>query len=236
MAKKRIKAVLTDNAAAVVSEAYRNVRTNLLFLLSSKGYKSVLFSSSLPSDGKSTTCANFALSFAQTGKRVIIVDADLRSPTIHSLIPVKHSPGLSDVLAGFSDLGSCIKPTPYENLEILPAGTIPPNPSEMLLSEEYSRLMRRLSEKFDIIFIDTPPVSLFTDAISISRQADGVVLITSYARTKKESLVRTVEKFRKVEANLLGIIVNRIKLKKYYEQVGSKIESRYLKHYEYQKR
>ncbi len=96
--------------------------------------------------------------------------------------------------------------------------------------------MRRLSEKFDIIFIDTPPVSLFTEAISISRQADGVVLITSYARTKKESLVRTVEKFRKVEANLLGIIVNRIKLKKYYEQVGSKIESRYLKHYEYQKR
>jgi capsular exopolysaccharide synthesis family protein len=154
---------------------------------------------------------------------------------MNKLFGITQGTGLSDILAGFSDL-SCIQKTNIENVKMLTAGTIPPNPSELLLSDEFSKLLHQLYDKFDYIFIDTPPVVLFTDAISIAPQTDGVVLIVKYAGTSEENMEHMLDKFKKVNANLLGVVMNNVNIKKYYGMLGATNEGRYYSHYGYGRR
>lgn len=224
--------ILTKDSLPIVSEAYRNVRTNLMFLLSNKQYKRVLVTSASPAEGKTTTCTNLAITFARANKKVLIIDGDMRNPGIHKLFEIPSNPGLSDILGGFSDY-DCIKKSYIENLFILPAGTLPPNPAELLVSTAFDDLIKHLSEKYDYIFMDTPPANLFADTVSISDKLDGVILVAKYAQSRRESLVHMVGLFEKVNANLLGGILNNFDRKNYYEQFGSGKKAKYYSNYGY---
>lgn len=223
---------LKKDSSFEVCEAYRAVRTNLMFLLSQKSYKSVLITSSLPEEGKSTTCANLAISIAQTGKRVLIIDADMRNAKIYKIFNLVRGPGLSDVLGGFSDL-KCIQESDEENLSVLTAGTVPPNPSELLASPNFSAALKMLSEHFDYIFLDSPPANLVTDAIAVSSQVDGVMVIAKYGSTQKAIFKAMLEKLEQVNANILGVVLNDVNRNKYHQQFGSGYRGKYYYSYGY---
>jgi capsular exopolysaccharide synthesis family protein len=220
--KKRIDKKATDfmNMPPVVSEAYRTARTNLLFLVSANSCKRIIVSSSKPDEGKTTTSINLSMSFAMTSKKVLLIDCDMRNPTIHRYFDMRVKPGLSDILAGFAGLDDCINKTDVKNLNILTAGTIPPNPADLILLPKFQEILDSLSSKYDYIFIDTPPIGSYSDAISLSINADGVVLVANYSSTKRAELKNTVEKLKKVNARIFGIILNRYNTRKYYKQFG----------------
>jgi capsular polysaccharide biosynthesis protein len=144
-AKKRRNGVLTAESLPIVGEAYRAVRTNLMFLMANKEYKTVLVTSASPSEGKTTTCTNLAITLAKANKKVLIIDSDMRNPGVHKTLTIAQTPGLSDILGGFSDL-SCIHETDIEHLSVLTAGTIPPNPAQLLVSPLFGELIRALSQ------------------------------------------------------------------------------------------
>lgn len=230
--KNSKRMIITDETSFLAREAYGTARTNLMFLLSTKGYKSIIVTSATPAEGKTTTCVNLAITFAKTGKKVLVIDADMRAPIMHEVFNIPKSPGLSDVLGSFSDL-SCIKTTSEDNLSVLSAGTTPPNPAELIASEMFLNMLKTLSDKYDYIFIDTPPASLFPDALSISNKMNGVIIVAKYSSTKREMINRLIEKFNKVDANLLGIILNQYNKKKYLTQIGAQNSGRYYSNYGY---
>jgi len=229
VSQKYKESILSDKTSYIVHEAYKTARTNLTFLLSTKGYKSIVVTSNSPSEGKTTTCINMAMTFAKTGKKVLIIDADMRAPEVHTVFNLSKSPGLSDVLAGFSDL-KCIKETDEDNLSVMPAGITPPNTAELVSSDTFFEMVDTLSQKYDYIFIDTPPASLFPDALSISNKMSGVIIVAQYNCTRKELVKRLVENFKKVNANLLGVVLNNYEYEKYLEQIGGNSGKYYSKY------
>jgi capsular exopolysaccharide synthesis family protein len=162
-----------------------------------------------------------AITFAQTGSKTLIIDADMRKPRVHKSFRIQSSPGLSDKLGGFSDI-DCLYDTDYENLTVMPAGTIPPNPAELLSSRAMSELLDKLSESFEYIFIDTPPVDVVTDAAALSRFISGVVLIARHGISTKESTKAAVTALEQAGAVILGFMLNDVN-----------IESRYYTRYNY---
>lgn len=235
MSQKGYKdSILSDKTSYIIHEAYNTARTNLMFLLSTKGYKSIIVSSHSPAEGKTTTCINLAKTFAKTGKKVLIIDADMRAPEVHTVFNLPKSPGLSDILAGFSDW-NCIKESDEENLSVMPAGITPPNTAELIASDKFFDMINTLSQKYDYIFIDTPPASLFPDALSISNKMCGVIIVAQYYTTKKEMIKRLIEKFSKVNANLLGVVLNNYGYEKYLEQIGGN-KGKYYSKYGYGRR
>lgn len=223
---------ISGEISFIDKEAYGTARTNLMFLLSNKGYKNIVITSASPSEGKTTTCINLAITFAKAGKKVLIIDGDMRSPSIHETFITPKTPGLSDVLGGFSDLKSIVN-TNIKNLSILPAGTTPPNPAELMASDVFSEKLNGLSDKYDYIFIDTPPASVFPDALSISNKASGVIIVAKYASTKKEMFMRLIDKFNRIDANLLGVVLNGFNKQKYLIQIGAQNTGRYYSKYGY---
>ena len=203
--------ILSVKSPFAVSEAYKAARTNLMFMLAGEGCKRVVFTSANASEGKTTTCINLAITFAQTGSRTLIIDADMRKPRVHKNFRIQSSPGLSDKIGGFSDV-DCLYDTDYDNLTVMPAGTIPPNPAELLSSKSMSELLEKLSESFDYIFIDTPPVNVVTDAAALSRNINGVVLIARHGITTKESIKVSVTALEQAGAEILGFMLNDVNL------------------------
>ncbi len=203
----RKMSVINSKSSFDVVEAYKAARTNLMFMLgNSKKCKTVAFTSSFMSEGKSTTTINLAITFAQTGSKVLIIDADMRKPKVNRAFNVNNAPGLSDKLSGFAD--ECIYEISKDNLYLLTAGTIPPNPAELLSSEAMSKLLEELEEKFDYIFIDTPPVGLVTDAVIIANKVIGTIIISRQNVTTKDYLSATVETLERTGAKILGVILN----------------------------
>ncbi len=174
----------------------------------------------MPSEGKSTICVNLAISFAKANKKVLLIDGDMRNPGIHKAFKLSLKCGLSDVLIGFTDLTSSIKQSTIENLSIITAGTIPPNPADLLILPSFQVMMEAITEKFDFIFLDTPPVNLYTDALSVANNMDGTILIAKYNWTKRENLKQTIAKFDKIDAKIFGIILNSFDDKKYFKQIS----------------
>lgn len=228
------EAIISEKTSFIAQEAYKTARTNLQFLLSTKGYKSIIVTSASPSEGKTTTCVNLAITFSKTGKKVLIIDADMRAPVIHEVFEISNTPGLSNVLAGFADL-SCIKETKEENLSVMPAGLTPPNSAELIASDTFSDMINTLSETYDYIFIDTPPAVLFPEALSISNRMCGVLVVAQYNTTTKEMIKQVLEKLGKVDANLLGVILNNYDNKSYMKQIGGGNGARYYYKYGYGK-
>jgi len=200
------------SSKAPESEAYRTLRTNIQFSSVDKPIRTLVVTSSGPSEGKSTTAANLAIVMAQTGQKVVLVDADLRRPVLHKTFGVPNNVGITTaLLAGDDvDLQSYLQPTEIDNLMILTSGPIPPNPSELLGSQRMKNVIDRLAQAADIVIFDTPPVLVVTDATVLSRQTDGVLLIADAGGTREPALAHAVEELRKTGANILGVALNRL--------------------------
>ena len=211
-----------------VSEVFRTLRTNIQFMNTNNKLRTLLVTSTLPNEGKSWVTANLAVTFAQAGKRVIIVDADMRKGTQYTIFEVSPRPGLSNYLSGFDintgeenseDLANYIQETQIPNLYIIPAGNIPPNPSELLISTKMVSLLDRLKELCDLVIIDGTPCELVTDAIILSRIVDSTVIVTAHKQTKKDDLQKIVANIQNVGGKIAGIVLNKIPVSaKKYEQ------------------
>ena len=209
-----------------ISEIFRTLRTNIQYMNTKRGLKSILITSTSPAEGKSWISANLAVTFAQAGKRVVLVDADMRKGRQFSIFGVSPTPGLSNYLSGISpdggdssaDIFSYIKETEVENLYILPAGNVPPNPSELLVTEQMEELINILTNSFDLIIFDGTPSDLVTDAIIISRYTDTTLIVTSYKETKIDGLEKIKKNIENVGGKIAGVVINKmpISTKEYY--------------------
>ena len=201
--------ITSMNPKSPISEQYRTIRTTIEFKMIDQGIKSFLVTSSEASAGKSTTIANLAITFAQQGKKVLLIDADLRKPTVNLTFKVQSRVGLTNVLMNQSSITDAQQRTRVsENLTIISSGPIPPNPSELLGSIAMKRLIESVTEFFDVILIDTPPLSLVTDAQVLSNYVGGVVIVAQANQTKKDGLLRTKKLLNQVQANILGVVLH----------------------------
>lgn len=213
--------IVETKPKSIAAETYRILRTNLQYSSFDNEIKTVLITSSEPGEGKSTTSGNLAISFAQAEKRTIIVDCDLRKPSLHKKFKISNLNGLSDVLIGKEKLEEAIHRF-NDKMDILTSGKIPPNPSEMLGSKAMERLIEVLKEKYDIIILDSAPLQAVTDAQILATKADGVILVVKAEATKKESVIQAKNLLDKVGAKILGTVLNGAEStkKKYYYYYG----------------
>jgi capsular exopolysaccharide synthesis family protein len=206
--------LINENSQFVVKEAYKELRTNIMFSLPDNGCRRVLITSSVAAEGKSTTNVNLAITVAETGAKVVLIDCDLRRPNVAKLMGEKGDKGLSNVLINDCTLQSAIFKTRYPNLDVIYSGKIPPNPAELLSSERMKQVVEQLSEEYDYIFFDTPPINVVTDAALISSLADGVVITSRQYVTEKKLLAQAVEKLKFVNAKIIGIVLNDVSMAK----------------------
>ena len=199
-----------------VEEAYKSIRTNIMFSVMKKGCKTIVVSSSVPNEGKTTTTINIAIALSQANQRVLLIDGDLRKPKIHHYFSVPNSPGLTNYLGnkvgatgtGKTDLYSVIHPTEYENLSVLCSGSIPPNPAEILGSEPMAEFLEEIGRDFDYIIIDTPPLNVVSDALPVIRESDGVVLVVRSNQSTHPEIQKTISALEFIDAKILGFVVN----------------------------
>jgi capsular exopolysaccharide synthesis family protein len=214
--------IVESKPKSIGAENYRVLRTNIQYSSFDNEVKTIVITSSEPGEGKSTTAGNLALSFAQAEKKTIIVDCDLRKPSLHKKFKISNINGLSDVLIGREKLEVAIHKH-NNKMDILTSGKIPPNPSEMLGSKAMSRLIEVLKGNYDIVILDTAPLQAVTDAQILSTKADGVILVVRAEATKKESVTQAKSLLDKVGANILGTVLNGVEnsRKKYYYYYGN---------------
>ena len=193
-----------------IAEAYRTIRTNIGFANPDCPAKTILVTSSVPREGKSTIASNLGIIMTQLGKKVLLVDADLRKPALAKVFGVENDKGVTDILIKKVDWSSVISSTKIENLNLLASGKIPPNPSELLGSQQMDALIKQLNESFDYIIFDAPPVISVTDAVILSSKLDGILLVVEANRTNKLALSHAKENFERVNAKILGVILNKV--------------------------
>lgn len=195
---------------SIVAESYKTLRTNIQYSSFDKKIKTIVVTSAEMDEGKSTVAENIALTFAQSEKKVVLIDCDLRKPSIHENLKVSNLVGISEVLLGKSILEDSVQQH-NDNLCILTSGTIPPNPSEMLASSAMINLIEKLKEKYDIIVFDTPPLNLVTDAQILSTKVDGTILVVRATITKKDAVIEAKNLLDKVGANIIGTVLYAVK-------------------------
>ncbi|MEG2678747.1 MAG: CpsD/CapB family tyrosine-protein kinase [Oscillospiraceae bacterium] len=209
------RSLLDKHGNFAATEAYKAARTNLLFTRVADGCQILAFTSTFQREGKTVTCCNLAMSVAENGQKVLLIDADMRRPQIANMFDIPNKSGLSECLAGMLVLDEKGKPrdmpyvqTKYPNLAIIPSGHIPPNPAELLASERMKVLLEVASQHFDYIFIDAPPVSVVTDAAVLANVVHGYVLVVRAGMTPMESLRSVVLKMEQFGAHILGFVLN----------------------------
>ena len=201
------KFILSDSTQFVIKEAYKTARANLVFSLATCEAKSVIVTSCAPAEGKSTNCLNLAITMAETGASVLLVDADMRKPVQHSLLKLDNKKGLSSILGGItSDVGKAIKKDVRDNLDVLTSGPIPPNPAELLSGKRMAELLDIVSKHYDYVFIDTPPVTVVTDAFLMSEIVAGIVFIVKESSTTHVEINEALMKAKMMNAKVLGMI------------------------------
>ena len=207
------------------SEIFRTLRTNIQFMNTNKKLKTLLVTSTFPGEGKSWVASNLAVTFAQAGKKVILVDADMRKGRQYSIFGVSPKPGLSNYLAETEiyedgktsrNIGDYIQETEIENLYVISAGNVPPNPSELLVSTQMIKMLDDLKELCDLVIIDGTPCELVADSIILSRIVDSCIIITAHKITKKDALERVIKNIRNVGGKLAGVVINRVPTSKGY--------------------
>ena len=209
-----------------ISEVFRTLRTNIQFMNTKGKLKTILVTSTFPGEGKSWVASNLAVTFAQAGKKVVIIDADMRKGRQYSIFGVSPIPGLSNYLSGIGmdedeelDIVDFVQETEVDNLFIIPAGNIPPNPSELLISPQMVDLLDQLKELCDIVILDGTPNELVTDSLILARLVDSTVIVTASKETKKENLRRAITNIQNVGGKIAGAIVNKVPIAaKKYEQ------------------
>ena len=208
-----------------VSEQFRTIRTNITYSNIDNPVKSVLFTSATPNAGKSTVAANVAIAYAQAGKNTLLLDGDLRRPTTHYTFEMQNVRGLSTAIINDLPLNEVTRESGIENLDIITSGPIPPNPSELLSSKKMSLFMKMVTDYYDMVIIDSPPVLAVTDSQVLSQLTDGTILVTNVDDNNRDSIAQAKELMEKADANIIGVVLNNKKMdnKKdsYYYYYGS---------------
>ena len=201
--------LLSANAPFAYAEAYKTLRTNLSFASIRKQYKKIIITSAIPNEGKSTVAVNLAITLAESGARVLLVDCDLRNPTLRRLLRIRpdYKEGLTSLLTNTAQ-EECIFRHSKTNCDVLLAGTTPPNPADLLSSPQMQRLLDQLSERYDYIICDTPPVSVVTDAAALSRFCDGVILVVRQKTSTRDQVWAAKRNLDAVQANVIGTILS----------------------------
>ena len=209
-----VELITHGHPKSMLSEAYRNIRTSILLSFPEKPPKKILLTSPNPSEGKTTTVINTAIALAQTAAQVIIIDTDMRKPRVHKIFDEENGVGLSNFLSGNAELESILKKTAIPNLFYIPSGPIPPNPSELIGSNLFKNMIKILEGRFDHIVLDSPPVLGFTDSVILSTFVDGIILVVAGGKTPRETLERAKEVLQQVSAKILGVVINRIDIRR----------------------
>ena len=226
--------LLTNNSDFYMREAYKMLRTNVTFsIIGEQHCRVIMVTSSLQSEGKSTTAANLAISYAQDSKKVLLIDCDLRRPKQNRLMNVSSSFGLSDYLVSNEPYQKAIQPTNVIGLDLLCSGSIPPNPSELLGSARMAKFISQLRQDYDYIILDAPPVNMVTDAVVLSDKSDGVIFVVSAGQSERGPVMHAVEQLQYAHARLLGFVLRGVELEKNRYGYGRYQKYGYRKGYGY---
>ena len=221
--------IVHEDAKSLVAEAYRVIRTNLQFCQTDSSLHTLIFTSAGPGEGKSTTIANAAVALAQTGKKVLLVDCDLRKPVQHHIFK-KNKAGVTNHLAEGTLLTELFQESGVPNLTLLTSGPVPPNPSELLGSEKMKQLLAQLREEYDYVLIDAPPVIAVTDAAVLASKVDGVVLVLDSGNVRPEMAQQAQKLIQAANGKLLGAILNKVEIDEehsyYYYYYGKEHSSK----------
>ena len=193
------------------AEAYRVIRTSVQFAQAGKELKTIAITSCTPNEGKSMTIANLAIVFTQAGKSVLIMDCDMRNPTVHKNFNLSNKVGLSSCISMGTAVADAVQETAIEGLDALTAGVIPPNPSELLGSERMQNILQRAKEEYDYVLIDTPPVLPVTDSLVLGRMVDGLILVIDSGEIKVEMAREVKNQLVHAGANILGVVLNKVR-------------------------
>lgn len=207
------------------AEAYKRLRTNLLFSFAGEEStcRIIGVTSSVKGEGKSTTAINLAYSLAEAGKRVLLLDTDMRMPTVHKVLNLQPSPGLSNLLVGLNDGNNLLQPSGlHRNLSVITAGDLPPNPAELIGSKRMSATLKILSEKMDFIILDLPPVGAVSDALIVSGMTDGIILVVRQNYVDKREVDNTIRQFRYHDTKILGFVMNCTEIEAKYYAYGKR--------------
>jgi capsular exopolysaccharide synthesis family protein len=198
---------------AIASEAYRVLRTNLQFMGLDKPLKRIAITSSTPTEGKTTTSVNLAVAFAQTGAKVLLIDADLRRPTVAKVLGLDNWTGLTPALISQEGPEQFMQSTAVTGLTVMTSGPIPPNPAELLGTGRMERMLEHVAEVFDVVIVDTPPVLAVTDACVLAPKVDGVLMVVRSGEVERAKAIRAKELLTAVNANLLGVVLTDVATK-----------------------
>lgn len=204
--------ILSKNSSFAVQEAYKTLRTNVRFYLKNSGCKRISITSSVSGEGKSITLLNLAISMAEDGQRVLLIDADLRRPAQARLMVEKAAPGLSNVLADLATTEDAIRKDLYPNLDVLFSGDVPPNPSELLGSDKMRQIIEELSQKYDYILVDTPPVTVVSDASIVTNLLDGVLVLVRQGQSRRDLVKKAVANLELTGIKPLGFVLNGVEM------------------------
>ncbi len=221
--------LIGSNTGFYIQEAYNTLRTNIRFAIPGEGCKRLCLTSGLAGEGKSTTILNLAVSFADTGSKVLLIDGDMRRPSLAKLLIEKASPGLSNFLAGLCDMEDAVHREVKPNLDVIFAGEIPPNPLELLGNPRMKELIDLMSKRYDYILVDTPPVSIVSDACEVANITDGVLFLVRQNKTEKDAVARGIKQLDLANSRLLGFVLNGI-----VDEGGKGYRYRYRYKYKYQ--
>lgn len=202
------ESILNEKSSFRVLESYKRGRTNIMFSLAGEGGKCIVVTSSNPEEGKTTTCINLAITFAQTGAKVLLADCDLRKPRVHRHMEIRREGGLSDLLCGFTDVEKAVKKSSYDNLYVITAGEIPPNPAELLSSDKMKQTLEEMKQKYDYIFLDSPPIMAVSDSTILSQLANGVICVVRQNFTERDVLETSLQNLEFAGAKVLGFVFN----------------------------
>ncbi|WP_192043671.1 CpsD/CapB family tyrosine-protein kinase [Paenibacillus rhizovicinus] len=220
--------IITDlNPLSPISEAYRTLRTNLQYAGVDRSLQLLMVTSASPREGKTTTINNLAAAYAQADKSVLLIDADLRKPTAHQTFQLSNRCGLTHVLAGNASAREAVKETHIRNLSVMPSGSIPPNPSELLASRKMDLLLDELRQMFDLVLIDTPPVLAVSDAQIMASRCDGVLLVINAKSVKRQHALKARDALHFVQAKIVGVAMNQTaasELNGYYSYMQASAE------------
>ncbi|WP_027308875.1 CpsD/CapB family tyrosine-protein kinase [Caloramator sp. ALD01] len=205
-----IDLVTVEKPKSPIAEAYRTLRTNIQFSSLDKKVKKIVITSSAPGEGKTTTALNLSITLAQNGHKTLLLDCDMRKPSIHKKLKISNLYGISDLLVGEAKYEIVISKGPVENLDIITSGTKPPNPAELLSSQKMLNFISDVEKNYEYIIIDTPPVLMVTDAQVLSKYADGTILVVASGEAEKDAVVKAKELLTKVGANILGVVLNKL--------------------------